>query len=206
MQVGEKRRRDGHKRRLAHAHQRVPHHQLRKVVRHRRQQCRRRPEQRPHAHDQAARIAVGQPARQRSGHHVAEEKRRGQQPELGIRAGKFALHQRLHGKQHRAVDVVHEVQRRQNHQRRRRPTPHLLLSAKRSASCSNSGYGKMVGPNSGRLPTSSSASAPPPASPARRADGTARAPRTTPAWRPSPRPPESGSPCFPGRFPGCGIR
>ncbi len=37
------------------------------------------------------------------------------------------LHQRLHGKQHRAVDVIHKVQRRQNHQRRRRPAPHLSL-------------------------------------------------------------------------------
>ena len=115
--VGNKRGSNGHKSRFADADQCVAEKQFPIGVGDRRQQCQPAPEHSPQHDNQLARVAVSQRADKGRGHHVEQQKGAGQISDLGIGEMKFALHQRLHRKQHRSVDVVEEVQRRQDDER-----------------------------------------------------------------------------------------
>jgi len=68
------------------------------------------------ARKDGALVSVGEQAHNGRRHHIAEKERGGQKPELGVAAVEFRLHQRLHRKQHRAVNVVEEIQRGQQQQ------------------------------------------------------------------------------------------
>ena len=75
------------------------------------------PEHRTQHDDQLARVAVSQRADKRRRDHVEKQKSAGEISDLGVGELEFALHQRLHREQHRAINVVEKVQRRQDDQR-----------------------------------------------------------------------------------------
>ena len=115
--IRDKRWRDGHKCRFAHTDQGMPQQQFSVGVSHRRHQRQATPEHRPQHDDQLARVAIGERSDEWRGHHVEHQKRAGEISNLGVAEVKFALHQRLHRKQYRPVDVVEKVQRRQEYER-----------------------------------------------------------------------------------------
>src|SRR5262249_40431268 len=71
----------------------------------------------PENDDFLARIPVGKRASKGRGDHVETQKGAGQVTDLGVGEMKFTLHQRLHGKQNRAVDIVQQVQRGEKNER-----------------------------------------------------------------------------------------
>jgi hypothetical protein len=75
------------------------------------------PENRAQNNDHLAGIAVGQRPGEGCRDHVEAKKGAGQVAHLCVGEMEFVLHQRLHGKQNRTVDVVKEVQRREQDER-----------------------------------------------------------------------------------------
>src|ERR1019366_696137 len=117
-QVRDERGRDGDEGRLAHADQRMPNQQFPVGVGEGGEQSQSAPENRAEHDDPLARIAVGQRADKWRRDHIEPEEGAGEISHLSIGEMEFRLHQRLHGKQHRAVNVIQQVQRGQQGQRR----------------------------------------------------------------------------------------
>jgi hypothetical protein len=84
----------------------VANQQSSEVVRNRRQQCGRTPDQRTHHDDRLSREAHRQRPHERSGAHVKNEKYAGQNAESAIAAVKFSFDQILHREEHRPINVV----------------------------------------------------------------------------------------------------
>ena len=116
-QVGNKRRRDCDKGRLANANQRMANQQFGVGVGNRGKQREAAPEDRAADDDPLTRIAVGERSNKRRRHHVEEQECAGEVTNLRVAQVKFALHQRLHGEQHRAVYIVQQIQRGEQDQR-----------------------------------------------------------------------------------------
>src|SRR5579864_6746350 len=98
----------------------MPDQQLPISVSHRCEERKSAPEDRAQNDDHFARVPVGKRTGKGRGNHVKAEKSAREISDLGVGEMKFGLHQRLHRKQHRTVDVVQQVQRRQQNQRRPR--------------------------------------------------------------------------------------
>lgn len=70
--------------------------------------------------DFPARRAIGEPTEERRGEHVRQEKRRGEQPHFGVADRLTSAHKlfadlHLDRRQHLAIDVVHQIDREQQH-------------------------------------------------------------------------------------------
>src|SRR5580692_10152684 len=115
--IGDESWSDGNKSRFTNPNQRMPNQQLPISMGDGGEEGERAPEDRSENDDLFARIPVSQRPGKRRGDHVEAEKRAGKVSDLRIGEMEFALHQRLHRKQHRTVDVVKQVQRRQQSQR-----------------------------------------------------------------------------------------
>src|SRR5579872_1410571 len=86
-------------------------------MRDRSQQSKTAPENCAQNDDQLARIPVSKRSGKWRRYHVKAQKRAGEITHLRVSQMEFALHQRLHRKQNRTVDVVEEIQRREQNER-----------------------------------------------------------------------------------------
>src|SRR5260370_30101838 len=71
------------------------------------------PKDRAEEDQRVAREAVGEIAENGSGDHIADKKRGGQKAEIGIGGVKFLFYKRLNGEEDGAVDIIEEIQGRQ---------------------------------------------------------------------------------------------
>ena len=112
-QIRDECRSNGNEGRLAHSYQRVADQQFRVIVRHRREQGKPAPENRAQEDDQFARVTIGQRPHERRRNHVETQEGTGQESNLSETKMKIFLNQLLHGKQHAAIRVIQQIQRRQ---------------------------------------------------------------------------------------------
>src|ERR1700731_4376382 len=108
---------DGDEGRFSDANQGVADKQLPVSVRNRSEQRKAAPEDRSQNNDHFAGIAVSQRPRKRGSDHVKAEKGACKISNLRVAEMEFTLHQRLYRKQNRAVDIVEQVQRREQDER-----------------------------------------------------------------------------------------
>jgi len=109
-------RRDGDERRFPDADDDVPQQKLVVVVSDGAEQGCAAPDERSCGHDPLAGVAVGKPSYRRGSHHVTDEECRGEKADLRVIDVEFFLDERLHCIEHVAIDVVQEVQRREQQQ------------------------------------------------------------------------------------------
>ena len=117
-QVGNESRRDGNERGFAHTDEGMANQQLPVGMGDRRQQRQSAPEEGAENDDQLARIAVGQRPGERRRDHVEAQKSASQIAHLSIAEMKLGLHQRLHREQHGTVNVIQQVERGKQTERR----------------------------------------------------------------------------------------
>ena len=117
-QVRDERGCDGHEGRFPHADQGMPHQQLPVGMSEGGEQRQSAPENCAEHDDPLARIAIRQRTDKWRRDHIEPEESAGEISHLRVAEVELRLHQRLHGKQYRAVNVVQKVQRGQQGQRR----------------------------------------------------------------------------------------
>src|SRR5579872_7097891 len=86
-------------------------------MRDRSQQSKTAPENCAQNDDQLARVPVSKRSGKWRRYHVKPQKRAGEISHLRVGEMEFTLHQRLHREQNRTVDVVEEIQRREQDER-----------------------------------------------------------------------------------------
>src|SRR5512142_2903462 len=85
-------------------------------MRYGREKCCAAPDQGADDHDAASLEPVGQGTDERRGAHIAPDEGGRQEAKLGIGTVELGLYERLYREQHRTVDIVDEVQGREDEQ------------------------------------------------------------------------------------------